>query len=263
MASNIIPVGNNVESDFVAYGDDSQADSCLAYAFLIMRREQIPEVERRILLLKERYEIPFDVPLHCRILLHEHPRAKAGLAHLTDLDGRSIIDKAVNIINKNSILVRYSTANLEVTKGILGSEVTLEDINDGDPVTLSVNADPKAILALCMQGCFAVSSNGSDGPTAKQCQIFAAADSTKVQFIGNERKQAHNRYQGYIDDKSENGMVFQLSPEIATVSSAPILQLADIVSYIYSRAMRGKESDLFYKKQMNRIINYVHRKVSL
>lgn len=263
MTSNIIPVGNNVESDFVAYGDDSQADSCLAYAFLIMRRKQIPEVEKRILLLKERYEIPSGISLHCRVLLHEDPREKAGLVHLSDVDGRSIIDKAVNIINKNSILVRCSTADLKLVEGILGPEITLEDVNNGDPVTLPMKSDPKAVLALCMQGCFAVPNNGADGPTAKQCQIYTAADSTMVRFIGRQRKQAHNLYKGYIDDKSEDGSVFQLNPQISTAVSTPILQLADIVSYICSRAIRGKESDSFYKKQMNRIVNYVHRTVSL
>ena len=78
-SNNYIPVGASIDTKFVAYGDDSQVDDSLAYAFLFVEREKVPEVEARICTLKKKFAIPTAIPLHCRVLFHPHPRKKLVL----------------------------------------------------------------------------------------------------------------------------------------------------------------------------------------
>ena len=174
-----IEVGNKSDAPYLAFGDDSQFEDVLTYAFVIVRRTRLTKIESEISRLKKRFKIPHGIPIHCRVLFHHHPRHKAGLGHLTDEDARKIVAHAITILNETKCLIRYATGSLFGVQGIEKSTLELRHESDGTTVSLALKPEPKGVLGILMQMCFAVDPNGSQGPCSSQCEIFAAADPTK------------------------------------------------------------------------------------
>ncbi|SRR5581483_6298943 len=247
-----VPVGANENAGYVAFGDDSQFKNTLAYAFAIVRRARLRAIEGRIGVLKERFRIPKDMPLHCRVLFSGQQRQKAGLGRLTLKDVQSIVARVVTIMNQGPVLVRYSIGDLAEFGVALGNEVEMQHESDGSTVKLPVKKDPKGFLGLLMQACFAVPPDGSQGPPASDCKIVVSEDSTMVEFIGPKRRRADGMYSGFSDIGAPDGRVFQLQPSIVPAAGQPLLQLADIAAYICSHSMDDSPENAFFREQRDR-----------
>jgi hypothetical protein len=251
--ANTIRVGSSHDANYLAFGDDSQFGDVLVYAFAILHRTRSKAVEASILALKERFKIPKQTTLHCRILFSGHQRQKAGLGHLTPDDVQSIVARLVTIMNQKSVLIRYAIANLAEFGKLLGDEIKLQHESDGSTMKLPVKLDPKGVLGILMQSCFAVSPNGSQGPPASDCNIFVAEDSTKVEFIGEKRSRADGLYSGFSDIGAPAGNVFQLHPTVVKADSEAILQLADVAAYVCSHAYDTTHKGQFFRDHRQRI----------
>lgn len=263
-ASNIIPIIAKSDSEYVAFGDDSNlADVVLAFAFVIVPRKNIKEVETRIVELKNRFKIPQEASLHCKTLFHGDKRRKAGLSHLSINDVHSIVDKAINIINKNDVILRFAAAPLSFFEKIFTPEFEMTHTVDGTTKKFPAKADPKAILGFLMNACCVDVLGNIQAPKIADCEIIAAEEETKTELlIGKERKRADRHYQGFSDVGAPTGMVFQLQPNISTTSKAPILQLADIAAYICSHAFRNSPEDAFFGTQLSRVKKWIRHRVS-
>lgn len=247
-----VPAGANENASYIAFGDDSQFKNTLAYAFVIVRRVRLRAIEGRIGVLKEKFKIPKEVPLHCRILFSGQQRQKVGLGHLTPQDAQSIVAHAVTIMNQGPVLVRYSIGDLAEIGVALGSELEMQHDSDGSIVKVPVKMDPKGLLGLLMQACFAVPPDGSQGPSASDCKIVVSEDSTMVEFIGAKRQRADGMYSGFSDIGAQSGQVYQLQPSSVPAASQPVLQLADIAAYICSHSMDVSPNNAFFREQRDR-----------
>jgi hypothetical protein len=217
--ARVISVGAETTANYLAFGDDSQFGRVLAYAVIIVRRTRLSQVEARITTLKERYKIPAQVQLHCRVLFNKHPRKRAGLAHLSDDDARSIVARAVTIMNQGNVILRYAFGDLPHFEHVIGNELEFTHESDGSKLKLAANPDAKGVLGMMMQACFAVPADGSHGPPVSECQIFVSEDSTKITFIGPGRRRADQLYSGFSDIGATDGSVFQLQPTILSRTS--------------------------------------------
>ena len=101
--SKVIKTGREADAAYLAFGDGSQFRDVPAYAVVIVRRTRLRPIESRLPALKEPYRIPKQTALHCRLLFQEHPRQKAGLAHLCEDDARAIVAWAVTILNQMKV----------------------------------------------------------------------------------------------------------------------------------------------------------------
>jgi hypothetical protein len=203
-------VGDNNSAPFLAFGDDSQYGDHLVFAFIILRRERLRRVERSLSDLKDRLRIPRDTKLHCRIMFNDIARQKAGLGHLSHEDARSILTRAIVIMNREKILLRYAKASLSRFKSAFGDEIKLEHKDGNDTIALPITAEPKALLGILANSCF----SHQIGPNAAQCEVFVSQDSTKIGFVGPGRRRADSMYSGYTDIGAPNGSVLQLRPKV-------------------------------------------------
>ena len=253
-----IPAGGDRAAKYVAFGDDSQFGDTLAFAFVVVRRDRLRYAEERLNGLKRLYRIPNDVRLHCRVLFHKVARINAGLDHLTDDDARAILRRAVELINRVPMILRYSHDSLSRFASSLGNEIELTGEADTTKITVPVNVDPKGLLGILMQACFAVPPNRSQGPTASDCEIIVAEDRTKVAFIGPQRRRADSMYRGYSDVGAPTGGVFQLQPTVLKANDSPMLQLADIAAYMCSHAAAASPEQSFFREQLG-LVTYSTR----
>ncbi|MFM0261876.1 hypothetical protein [Paraburkholderia sediminicola] len=248
-----IQVGRDEKAPFVAFGDDSQYGDSLAFAFVLVPRTRLRFAERKLERLKKRFKIPQHVTLHCRTLFSGQQREKSGLGHLSPSDVRSIAAQAITIINDVNARVHFAVQDATTFFASLGNELQLYN-QDGSPsVKLPVTPDPKGLLGMMAFSCFPLNQNGRYGPTASQCEIYVSEDKTKVGFIGEKRTRADSHYAGFLD--IGNACV-QLNANIVAADAIPLLQLADIASYICSHAFSKTGDVQFWKDQCARITNW-------
>ncbi len=255
--ARVIKTGAEAGAPYLAFGDDSQFGEVLAYAVVIVRRTRVRQIESRLSALKERYRIPKQTALHCRLLFHEHPRQKAGLGHLSDDDARAIVARAVTILNQSEGLLRYAVGDLSHFQGMLGGNLEFKHASNGSTMNLPAKLEPKGILGFLMQACFAAPPDGSRGPHTSECQIFASEDSTKIEFIGPGRRRADGLYSGFSDIGAPEGAVFQLEPTLVKPQAVPLLQLADIAAYLCSHSTDASLERRFFREQLSRVRHWV------
>jgi hypothetical protein len=252
--ANILPAGGDASADYLAFGDDSQFGDTLVYAFVIVHRDRAPQVRTRLSELKQRFRISASENLHCRVLFSGHQRKKAGLGHLSPQDVRSLIAEAVTIINEGPVLIRFAVGGLPEFERALGNQIEMKHESDGSRTRLPVKLDPKGLLSILLQMCFAVAPDGSNGPTASECKIFASEEKTRVEFIGSKRRRADAMYSGFNDIGAPAGNVFQLIPTVVGPASEPLLQLADIAAYICSHSTDESDENSFFREQRTRFL---------
>lgn len=255
--NNIIPLISKLDSKYVAYGDDSQVESSLAYAFVIAERDKVEIIEKRILELKDKFRIPHDTFLHCRVLFHPHAREKAKISHLSTRDAHWLIEKAITIINRNDVLLRYAVADMSFFYDIFTPSFEMTSALDGSSVPFSAKPNPKGILAILMNACCVDIADHFKAPKASDCEVIAAEDKTSIEFIGKDRKRADRHYEFFSAIGAPPGMVYQHKPNLSTILKEPLLQLADIAAYICSHAHRNSLKDTFFKEQLARVKKYV------
>lgn len=254
-SADTIIIGNNKESRFMAFGDDSKYQDTLVFAFIFILRSRKEAAEDRLRGLKRLFKIPVETSLHCRILRHVDARRKANLSHLSDDDFKSIVRRSIDIINKYKMQVRYTYTSLCGTKLSETESITLSSDHEKEEMTIRYSHDPKGMLGFLMQGCFCVSPDGSNGPTANQCEIITFNDKTKIPFLGNKRQRADGLYTGYSDIGASENSVFKICPQISNEHEHSLLELADIMAYTCSHALSTDEvNNSFFKQQLERVV---------
>ena len=148
---------------------------------------------------------------------------------------------------------RYGRDSVSRFKTSVGEEIEMTSGLDGSKTRLPVTADPKALLGMLMQACFLVPPDGSAGPTASECEIIVAEDTTKVSFIGPRRQRADRIYAGYSDIGAPDGSVFQLKPSPLRPENVPLLQLADIAAYLCSHSHGDDEAQAFFREELKKV----------
>lgn len=227
---NFVDVGTDSSAPFCAYGDESCYQDRLVYAFAIFRRQDIEKAEKVLEFLRDKYKIPSEIPLHCRVLYNGHQREKNGLQHLSPEDVTEIISKLVYHLSKLPVLCSF--AYFDHSK-ISNQDVFVPGVGNWE----TIPNEPKGILGLLMKSCFAVADDGSQGPRSEKCEIFISAEPTKIKFLGDTRYQAHKGYSGFTDIRPMDGKVYKIQPHIISSKQwrdFPLIQIADIFSYICS-----------------------------
>ncbi|MGJ4748149.1 hypothetical protein ACQV5M_17450 [Leptospira sp. SA-E8] len=254
MTETII-IGNNPDAKYIAFGDDSQYKNILTFAFAILKKEHLAEAISVLEYFRSHYKFPDDVPIHCRVLFSGAQREKHGLSHLDPNDIKEMISKIFYHSKKIPILCRYATS-------VLSDKELILDKDDDFP---EIKNDPKGILGLLMQGCFAVPGNGQEGPTAKDTEIFVSSDKTKIKFFGDRKNQAEKLYSGFSDIDAPSDVVNRIQPNIIENKDwkqRPLIQLADVFSYVCSHAdLKLQNSDYF--TDLIKSISYVKKSMEL
>jgi len=253
-----ILVGNNRNAPCIAYGDESSYEEILTYAFAIVHRVNLEKIDSLIEKIRDKYSIPHDISLHCRILFNSSARENNKLGHLEDEDVKNIILDIVSAMG-DICLLRYAyfvaPSEFDFDKIVM---TTFQSTDGSPPPKFPIKYDKKGILGLLMLVCFAVPPDGKKWPTPDKCEIFVSEDYSRIHFLGTKRSRADNYYRGISDIGAPPGCVFRLNPVILKSDDATLLQVADILSYICPHAISKKCRNYFFKYALN----LVRRKTS-
>jgi hypothetical protein len=237
--SNVIPIGRNSEARFCVYGDESRFRDQLVFTTAIFYRRDLHRAKQVLEQLRQQYCIPPTLPIHCRVLYNPDARRKYGVGHLDEAAINELIATLVSRMKSVPVACRFAST-------LLPNRYPLVD--SADPSWVLPN-EPKGVLGILMQACFAVSADGSEGPSASECEIFVSADRTKIRFLGTKRYQAHRGYSGFSDVDAPTGQVFHIEPHVISDDKwpeQPLLQVADVFAYICSHADPELQGEGFF-----------------
>lgn len=238
----MIKAGKNKKAPFCAYGDDSHFNEVLVYAYAIFHRKNISKAKKALNKIKNRYKIPIDSKLHCRILFSGHQRKKANLEHLTFDSVRDIISNVIETMNKIPCLLRYGYSIVEDPNTyFLKPKMERDDV---------IKYNPKGVLGILSQSCLCPMKNEPYVPTPEQCEIYASIDKTRIKFIGKKKKRADSYSSGLTFKKSFYPDGLKVTPFIKEHS---LQQIADIYAYICSHAISKKCPETFFKDQLSKV----------
>ncbi|OGT33657.1 MAG: hypothetical protein A3C44_00765 [Gammaproteobacteria bacterium RIFCSPHIGHO2_02_FULL_39_13] len=251
-----ILVGRNTDAKYIAFGDDSSCGNILLYAFLIIERTNTQSIEGKVVTLKERYKIPDSTPLHCKELLSGQYRKKHKIDHLAPDDIRKIFTGVFDILNEASACVRYSHCDLQSGLDNLGvndkkNTIEFQHVSGKTidfPLSKVTEDFKKLFLNILPSLCWQIPS--AEFPSVENCYIVASADTTIIKPFGKPGQRADNLNFGYSDINLPANTLSRLSPEIAKTNDHIMLQLADIVAYIFSHSHGENPNIEFYKKLM-------------
>lgn len=247
-----IILGRDKSAPFVAFGDDSQFRNVLVYAFVVVHRPDLPKVAARLTLLKEWLHIPLDVQLHCRVLFNKDQREKAGLGHIGIDQLHGMLRRAVRIMNQCRVTLRYSWMDLEAYRKAVpfgDGKIALQGQEKDEWADTPFVFDPKGFQGILATSCWTIVQDGTQGPTAEQCEIFIGEDATKVQFLGDRRRRADRWASGFLDISTAAGPV-RIEPAAMPATGHPLMQLADIAAYMCSH---GVNQSGFFRQQLDSI----------
>ena len=258
-ATQTLLVGNNPAATYVAFGDDSQYGDSLAFAYALVARRHLQRATDRMEVLREKYRIPETVGVHCRVLFSGDARERAGLSHLDGKDTESLIARVITAINAIPVQIRYATCSLKQFQQFAdakGGMLRMADEQTGEPVTQSINVDPKGIIGLLANMCFATSADANNGPPASDCELFVARDDTRVKLFGEKKAKAHRTYGGFSDIGAPANSVFKIDPTPIDAKQSTMLEYADVAAYIISHAYGSSSRINFWQEQLTRIKHY-------
>ncbi|MCW8409781.1 hypothetical protein OQJ13_12455 [Legionella sp. PATHC035] len=247
-----------IQNEYLAFGDDSQFNDTLAFAFVIIRSDKIEYVQNKVKRLKKLYNIPESTPLHSRVLFSGHARDKAGLSHLTPYMIKNIITKIVDLINRTPMYLRYAFCNLSEHVSFfeqMESRIELSDKDKQLKKEIPLNPDPKGLLGCLAHLSLATPPKDDRVPSYEKCQIIISEDRTKVKFLGEHGRQAHKWSEGFSDIGSDGNTVFKMQPVVQKFKENLMLELADIMAYVCSHAI-GTHGNPFFLSQLNRVKNW-------
>ena len=246
--NNIISHGSNTNAKYLAFGDDSQYEDILVFAYVLILRSKLNRVISEFEKIKEKFKFSPNSKIRCRVLFSGHQREKNGLGHLTQNNIRSLLFHVVTLLNKHDIGVYFSYASASAGKLAFGENTFLE-MNDleGNKSLMKSNYDPKGILGILSQSCWA-GIDATKYPTVNDCEIFAAEDETKINWIGDTKNRADRWLSGFSDVGAPQGSVFKLKPSVKPSNFSPCFELADIAAYIYSHSLDANLENLLFKE---------------
>ncbi|TWC50155.1 hypothetical protein FBY04_12048 [Pseudomonas sp. SJZ080] len=246
MAGNVDSVGADSGARYMAFGDDSQYEGVLVFAFIIFKRTRLKSILREFEEVRKRFKFPEGVGIHCRELFSGQRRDKLGLSHLSREDITSILTNLITIINRNEAGLRFAYALEDKVKHMFDEPLMFESPDGGPNIQMPAKYDPKGVLGTLAQACFVVRPDGAHGPQAKDCQIHIAPDTTPVKFLGERKRQAHFLTSGFNDVHPEPGRVYSVEPLIGDGGYPQLLQIADVLAYICAHAMHPEDDKRKY-----------------
>jgi len=235
-------IGRNPKAPFCAFGDDSAYKDVLAYAYVVFHRKNIFKAKNYLKDIKQKFNIPVNVPIHCRILFNGNQRQKASLGHLTLDSVKHLISQLIEKMNQVPCLLRYAYCILPES-----GEIFLKVIDKEQNI---VHDEPKGVLGILSQACFFPIKNQPYVPGAELCEIFTSRDKTKIKFIGKQRRRADSYSSGLSIERPQNKGRVRIT---TNVSEHELQQIADVYAYICSHAISSKCTDSFFKEQLNKV----------
>ncbi|MGO0790083.1 hypothetical protein ACTOWA_09465 [Herbaspirillum seropedicae] len=257
MATNTIHIGNSTAAPFLAFGDESIAadGDMVVYAYVIVRRTRLHQVEGRLRRLKRQFKIPQEVMLHCRQLMAPHQREKLGIAHLSTEDARLIIARAITLMNESYVWVKYAYCSLASFTANMGDVIQFTDNSGAVGPIAKVNPSAKALTGMLAHAAMVAFAANNPGPRAEFCEVFASEERTAVKplFGDGPSKQADSIFGGFSDIGTPPGSTFRLDPQIAPAERHECFQLADIAAYLCANAKSKRQKYPFYEEQLSRL----------
>ena len=257
MLNNTIHIGNSPAAPFLAFGDESIAGDgdTVVYAYVVVHRRRIHQVEARLRRLKSRFKIPQGVMLHCRQLMAPHQREKLGISHLTTEHARNVIGHAVTLMNESAVWVKYAYCSLEEVAATMGKEIVLRNQDGSESIAQPVNVSSKAVVGMLAHMSMVAVAKGNPGPRAEDCQIFASEERTPVQplFGSGPMRRADSTFTGFSDVGAPAGYAFQVMSTVAPAQEMACFQLADIAAYMCANALAKNRRYPFYADQVARL----------
>lgn len=259
MANDIITVGQNPETKYVAFGDDCHFNDICGYAYVVVKRSRISWTLREIDKIKDEFDIPRTTPLHCRVLFSADQRRNAKLDHIDDAQAQSIVIKSLLLLNNACAPVRFAHGGLGAYKAAMGDSIEMRDQAGNVEVVLPVHTNPKALLSLLAQIALMVPAPDRKFAHADEWELVISQDATKIKSIGNGKRQVHNLMSGgFSSIGAPQGQFHQFMPHISTETAHPLLQLADIAVYSLTHALDVSEKTRFWRTQLP-AIRLLHR----
>ncbi|WP_428035105.1 DUF3800 domain-containing protein [Amphritea sp.] len=245
--------GNDPNSPYLAFGDDSEYDDVLVYAFVICKRKNLPSLEKGILLLKNEFGIPAEIPIHVRNLLSGQYRAKHGIEGFCRSRQNIFFRKIVNLVNRNKCIVRFSYALIPESGKLLPENSPTDQIQ--------IIEDRKAILHQMASACFVpYVENGQQVFSVNDFQVYISKDKTKARISkSSPRRQAHFLSELLIPTSNPfiPGSYVRLKPIYEEASRNSFLQLADAIAYIFAHAHSKKHNHEVFRYQASRIKAFI------
>jgi len=249
----ITEAGQNSNSPFIAYGDDSAYEEILIYGFIICKRSQASKLENEIINIKKEFEIPDKIPIHMKSLLSGQYRKKKNISNFGRSRQPLFFRKVVNILNKNRCIVRYCYTVIPDSGKIFPKDSPDEKI--------PLIENHKATVHQMASACFTpYVEHGKLVFTAKDFEVFLSHDSTKVKFSPiSPRKQAHFLSELLIPTTNppRPGTYIRLRPNIQLMKNNIFLQFADAVVYMLAHALSKNCKEDIFRYHANRIKAYI------
>ncbi len=235
-------VGKNPKAPFCAFGDDSAYKDVLAYAYAVFRRKNVSKAKKVLKSIKKNFQIPIDVPIHCRVLFSGNQRKKANLDHISPEKVKLLISNLIDEMNHVPCLLRYSYCILPES-----GEIFLKVADENHKI---VHDEPKGVLGILSQACFLPIKNQPHVPGAELCEIFASKDKTKIRFVGKQRRRADAYSSGLSIERPGSKDRVRIA---FNVGEHELQQIADVYAYICSHAFSKECKDHFFKNQLNKV----------
>ncbi|MCO5411105.1 hypothetical protein [Ralstonia mojiangensis] len=251
MTDNIITVGRNPETKYVAFGDDCHFNDICGYAYVVVKRSRISWTLRELNRIKDEFGIPRTTPLHCRVLFSADQRRSAKLDHLDDTQARSIVIKCLLLLNNVCAHVRFANGSLGAYAAAMGDSIEMRNQAGDIEVVLPVHTSPKALLSLLAQIALMVPASDRKFARAEEWELVISQDATKIKSIGNGKRQVHNLMSGgFSSIGAPQGQFHQFVPHVSTEAAHPLLQLADVAVYSLTHALDVSEKTRFWRTQL-------------
>jgi len=240
--SNIITVGNQPDSKISAFGDDSKFNNTNAFAYVIFENENLETARHSLLNLKEKYRIPDNVLLHMRLLNNDIYRSKNKVQHLAGNVLTELLSDIIDEMNKIPFLVKASYFS-----GTLPND-------SGDEQGLDVVWSDKGVQSMLAKD--ALIRLNLKNYQYEDLRIIIAQDTTKIGFLGKNRRQAARWARGFSDIGAPSGYVYEFVLIIEEPSEEILLQLADIIVYMIAHAFDNEKASKDYRVILAKIRNY-------
>lgn len=245
MDNNVIQAGRSESSTFMAFGDDSQFNGALVYGFAVLKRGKLKSIIREMKAIKERFGIPDSVGIHCRNLRSGQYREKNNLTHIGPAEVEQVLRNVVTVINTYNVLVRYAFAFEEKVKAAFEGPLAMEGAAGREPSTIESRYDAKGVLGILANACFNNEPSAGQGPHFTDCDIHISPDSTKVEFMGAGKRQAHSWASGFSDVGGPVGSVYKITPNIGKEPSE-LFEMADVIAFMCAHAVHGKVKEPYF-----------------
>ena len=243
-------LGRNSSAPYCAYGDDTKYEDILLYAFIIIDRAYLSDLENEFQKVKSNFNIPDNTEIHIKDFLNKHQRKKLNLE---DLNVPKFIDSIIEVINNGKCAVIFNFTQIPEDGNILPKNLEIS----GE----KIHGDHRSLIHMLGASCF-VPFLLLDGKylTLKDMEVFVSQESTKVKTIGNSRRQAQYLSEMMIPTTKpiQKGSYARLKPHYVLTRDNMFCQIADVIAYVLSHALSAKCKDMVYKKQY-KSIKYVYQ----